>query len=364
MAVTTKFLFLTLLVYITATIILFRVDPTGHYLGGQSTSVALTFSGIGVLVLLIFMGIKKNIVIEGTDLTSENVWSITKVILYMVVGLGIFIGIISGFMALLGNPPTSSAIFSILNIIIFMVTILLLLYFLKDIEIENSYFNLVKNIILYIPCLVYDTIDWLKYQYRITTSTAWILLGLDVFVILLQKLITYIQQFIKHNKVGNTLLEGPIYLNNLSVVGSFEDLKAAMKNKNFSYNYGLSFSIYINPQPPSTSAAYGEYTTLFDYGGKPTLLYKADENKLKIQIMMNNEEKKDIYLGTSIKLQKWNDFVINYDGGTLDVILNGKLISSTGSIAPYMTLDVVSVGQNHGIHGGIKEVIYFRKPLI
>ena len=175
---------------------------------------------------------------------------------------------------------------------------------------------------------------------------------------------TRIEQLIKHSKVGNTLLEGPIYLNNLTIVGNFEQLKASMQNKNYSYNYGISFSIYINPQPPSTNVAYGEYTKLFDYGGKPTLLYKADENKLKIQVTINNEEKRDIYLGATMKLQKWNDFVINYDGGTLDVILNGKLISSTGSIAPYMSLDLVTVGQNNGINGGIKNVIYFRKPLI
>jgi hypothetical protein len=29
-----------------------------------------------------------------------------------------------------------------------------------------------------------------------------------------------------------------------------------------------------------------------------------------------------------------------------------------------MTLDAVTVGENNGIHGAIKDVVYFRKPLI
>jgi hypothetical protein len=93
-------------------------------------------------------------------------------------------------------------------------------------------------------------------------------------------------------------------------------------------------------------------------------MYKADENKLKIQVKINEDEIKNIYLGTDLKLQKWNHFIINYDGGTLDVFLNDKLISSSSSIAPYMTLDAVSVGDKNGIHGAIKDVVYFRKPVI
>ena len=65
-----------------------------------------------------------------------------------------------------------------------------------------------------------------------------------------------------------------------------------------------------------------------------------------------------------MKLQKWNKFLINYDGGTLDIFLNDKLLSSSSSIAPYMTLDVVSVGANNGINGGIRNVVYFRNPVI
>jgi hypothetical protein len=218
---------------------------------------------------------------------------------------------------------------------------------------------------MYIPCLVYDFIDYMKYQYSITTPTAYIILAVDIAFIVMSYLWDKIKMWYHNPHVeGKVLLKGPIYLNEKTTIANFEDLKVVRKNKNFSYHYGVSFSVYINPQPPSTSVAYTEYSTLFDYGGKPTLLYKAHDNKLKIQVKINDNETKDIYLGDDMKLQRWNKFLINYDGGTLDVFLNDKLISSSSSIAPYMTLDLVSVGQNNGINGGIRDVVYFRNPVV
>ena len=58
-------------------------------------------------------------------------------------------------------------------------------------------------------------------------------------------------------------------------------------------------------------------------------------------------------------LQKWNNIIINYTGGTMDVFLNGDLVSSTKNIIPYSTLDNLTIGEDNGIKGGICNVIYF-----
>jgi len=360
-----KITILSLIVYIISISLLFRYDPTGHFNFGSSTTVTLTIFGALVLALLLVMGLKKNIMygFQATQLTGHNLWNITKVFGIIVIGLAIFLGFVSLIFTFMKNPPMSKSIFTILNVLIFITTISLFLYFLKDIEIGNPYFNLVKNLIMYIPCLFYEFIDWAKEQYRITTPTAFIILGIDIILVLIQQGWEKMKQIYQHNKSGNTLLEGPVYLDRLTYAGTFENLKT-IKGKDFTYHYGISFWLYINPQPPNTSHSYTEYCTVFNYGHKPKLMYKADENKLKIQVKINEDEIKNIYLGTDLKLQKWNHFIINYDGGTLDVFLNDKLISSSSSIAPYMTLDAVSVGDNNGIHGAIKDVVYFRKPVI
>ena len=311
------------------------------------------------------MSLKHDILFNSFSLGGRNLWSITKMSLVIISTIALFIGLIFFIFHFVKNPPQTRAFFTVFNILIFTTTILFLLYLIKDYKFENPYLRLIKSLILYVPCLIYDLIDWAKYQYSITTSTAYIILLVDVVFILMSYLWNKLRTYMKHNtQADGLLLEGPVYLNKKHVLGTFEEMKATIGNKNFSYNYGISFDIYINPQPPNTSAAYSEYTTLFDYGGKPTLLYKADENKLKIQVKMNDDETKNIYLGTDIMFQKWNKFLINYDGGTLDVFLNDKLISSTGSLAPYMTLDVVTVGKNNGINGGIRDVIYFRQPVV
>jgi hypothetical protein len=62
-------------------------------------------------------------------------------------------------------------------------------------------------------------------------------------------------------------------------------------------------------------------------------------------------------------LQKWNNIIINYNGGILDIFLNGELVKSNLGAVPYYTLDSLTVGELDGIKGGICNVIYFNKSL-
>jgi hypothetical protein len=72
---------------------------------------------------------------------------------------------------------------------------------------------------------------------------------------------------------------------------------------------------------------------------------------------------KTLYETKDIKYQKWNNIVVNYDAGTMDVFINGLLVSSTPEIAPYMTYENVIVGQENGIQGGICNVVYYKHIL-
>ena len=363
--ISTRFLLITFLIYITISILLFKYDPTGNFKLGNATAVVTMMMGLGIIFMFLLMSYKSDMLFKYLGLTSRNMWSIFKIsaaVLSVLIGLIMLIFFVFSFVK---NPPHSRAFFTVMNVLIFSTTILLGLYLVKDYQFTNPYLSLIQNAILYIPCLVYDLIDWAKYQYSITTPTAYIILGIDIALIAVNYMWSKLKAYYHHATAPDgLLLDGPVYLNERRVLGTFEDLKATRGNKNYSYRYGISFWIYINPQPPNTSAAYTEYSKLFDYGEKPVLLYKADENKLKIQVKINEKETKNIYLGKDMKLQKWNKFLINYDGGTLDIFLNDKLISSSSSIAPYMTLDAVTAGQNNGINGGIRDVVYFRDPVV
>lgn len=362
----TKLTFILLVLYIIIWSLLFKFDPSGEGKIGGAVGVTVFTLGLGVFFLLFMMIYNNDLLFGMPELTLQNLWSVGKISGVVLLGVLGFFALNTLFFHFLGNPPASRDFFRVTNILIFSTTLLFILYQVKEYRFENKYLQLLRNSILYIPCLIFNLIDWIKYQYSITTPTALIILGIDVALIVMKFMVwPKIALFLKHyQSQGTVLLEGPLFLNTKTDLGTYENMKVVKENRNFKYHYGISFWVYINPQPPNTSAAYNEYSILFDYGGKPTLLYKADENKLKIQMKMNDEYTKNIYLGSDLKLQKWNHFVINYDGGTLDILLNDVLLSSTGSIAPYMTLDIVSVGQNNGINGGIRDVVYFRNPIV
>ena len=63
---------------------------------------------------------------------------------------------------------------------------------------------------------------------------------------------------------------------------------------------------------------------ILNYGDKPKVAYNPELNKIKI-IMNNGLNKKPIeYIIDAPPLQKWNNIVINYDGGHLDIFMNSK----------------------------------------
>jgi len=142
--------------------------------------------------------------------------------------------------------------------------------------------------------------------------------------------------------------------------------------KRFRYKYALSGWFYINPQPPNTRSAYSKYTNIIKYGDKVKVEFNGKLSSLRISGAIastkNDANVKNenvvIYETTNIIYQKWNNIVVNYDDGFIDVFLNGDLVGSISGVAPYMTFDNVIVGEQKGIQGAICNVIYYDKPLL
>ena len=100
----------------------------------------------------------------------------------------------------------------------------------------------------------------------------------------------------------------------------------------------------MNPQPPNTSSAYTKFTSLLNYGDKPRIEFNGLKNELRVMAQTGKKHLVEIYKTTDIVYQRWNNFVINYDGGNMDLFLNGELVASRPNIAPYMTYENITAG--------------------
>jgi hypothetical protein len=242
---------------------------------------------------------------------------------------------------------------------------------------KNGFFELIFNLIFYIPCLfsgVFDTIiKTFISEYNSNTIGNVILLLLIIGVFLLYIFLPKLYYLI-NLQGGKQLVENPVALNNENTLATYHQLN---KDDKFDYEYSISSWVYIDSNAPNTNSSYSRYTSLLNYGGKPNILYKADTNTLMITVdqeglkenSKNNlieydeEGNRIIYKNTNFLLQKWNNIIINFNNGTLDIFLNGELVKSSIEVVPYMKFDILTIGEDEGINGSICNVVYYKKSL-
>ena len=357
--------------------------------------------GIIILVSNLFSGPDNN--------NSSDKLNIFKKTILTLLGLSISGILIAWLVYNIQNYSGQSGTISLILNVLIVALVLTLIYRTFVVRLpdnkqnikKNSFFNLIINLILYIPCLlsgIFSNVFNIGSSKNVEINTNYIILLVIILLIILYLIgpIIYSKIYDKINLQGGLLLlNEPIYTDHLSTLSSYEKLN---DSDDFNYQYGISSWIYIDAQPPNTNPSYTIYTSLLNYGNKPNILYKASTNTLLITIennsplptetkntknikniknadintyinidkeeeIINGKAHKIIYKNSNFLLQKWNNLVINYNGGTLDIFLNNELVKSSIEIVPYMSFDSLTVGETEGIHGGICNVVYFKKPL-
>jgi hypothetical protein len=288
---------------------------------------------------------------------------------------------------------------------------------------KNPYYRLVLNTLLYIPCLLVTFVNVVSQILGFSKSTSGafsppnpfevkmlilslvLLAGYFLWIFIGKK---YIQSaYLKQG--GKQLINQPVQTDVLTNVSSYQNLSGSDK---FDYQYAMSFWFYLDSFPPSTNASYNKVVPILSYGENPTIKYSSANNTLYITVKQktdttsivdfvqekeieikpetvdkwkNVQEKindaienvksmpfgneidadghRIIYKHPDVQLQKWNHILLNYNGGTLDVFYNGRLVKSAIEVVPYMKLDMLTVGTENGISGNIANLMYFKKPL-
>ena len=286
---------------------------------------------------------------------------------------------------------------------------------------KNPFYRLVVNSIFYIPCLLVTLTNYIGefigiYKKSSTSSPFVPPTPFETKMLLLSLLLLggyFTWGFLakpyltsKYLKQGGTqLVNQPIKTNKLTNIASYQTLNGEDKK---AYKYAISFWVYLDSFSPSTSASYMKVVPLLSYGENPIIKYDSTKNTLYITVKQQTddkdqdvkEEQKDldfkpetikgwknkkndiedvksmsfeneldsdghriIYKQPDVLLQKWNHIVLNYNGGTLDVFYNGKLVKSSIEVVPYITYDMLTIGSENGIYGSIANLLYFKKPL-
>lgn len=157
------------------------------------------------------------------------------------------------------------------------------------------------------------------------------------------------------------LLKEPIYLNNPQTVGTYENLpRGATSDGIHNFNYSLSCWVFIHSNPSNFKFSDNKYCSILDYNGKPKISYNVKKNTLQVTMLKGKKEdkKRILFEDKNFPMQKWNNVVINYQQGTLDIFINGKLKNTYTGVIPYMEVDSVIVGDKGGVSGGICNIVY------
>jgi len=308
--------------------------------------ICFVYSSVFIYLIVKFFEIVKN---EKYPLGKYY----TNWFLFLLAGGGIIVLIFG--LIYIGSLLSSHLM--LLKILILAIFILILSAILKKIPGLSKVSNLIINIVLYIPCLVNSSLESIMGNF-----TYVFLIVLEIILILLYLFYPQIQSYL-YLKNALQLINKPLKLYEANSLGTTAQLNGS---DDTNYTYALSFWFYLDSVPPSINNSYTQEGNILHLGKTPSIRYKSINNQIIISVAnINPESPTDRVICTipSIQLQKWNQIIINYEGGTMDVFYNGKLFESAIHVVPYQTFDILEVGQDNGISGGLGNLIYYRKAL-
>lgn len=280
-------------------------------------SIALTF---GFIILTFVVGA----IILGLKYASNN-------------DIGMFVLLIAIFIA---------------SISILVIMSLLIYKYYMSAKNKEKVFLFLRTIFDYIPCLMTDMKEFIKSSLSDVTIVS---VGV-IFMVTAYLALTPLYNVISSKINEKYLFNGPVYISkntNVNVPPKYDNTDGS------SSSYSISFWFWITPQPIGTSSAYSKYTNILTYVGKPLVEYNTELDTLRVSSLGDKREDDPmVYSTKNIPKQKWNQFVMNYDAGTMDIFINGELVTSKNQMVLGSRVGNIRIGETNGIEGGVRNVDY------
>lgn len=297
--------------------------------------------------------------------------------------------------------------------------VFMFLFHLTKSAIGVKLLKLLWSCIIYIPCLFLDLLQGSQGVVGDTTRPIWIIVAIELLLIAILYGGPYLLNYIGASAsqiVGVPVRLKQLYDTNLTTQSKEifiyhntgadrtpEDKAAnCPAEEKMRYHYSISGWFFLNNNVTSNNTDL----EIFNFGDVPRLTYNPSRNELKLychQLSRNSSitdetsKTTEIYnsrtnynamvknganssakkmkihmltenerLDTDVQLQRWNYFVVNYDGKTIDFFLNNKLIFKSDFIMPDIQLKPITVGSttnNRGLNGSICNFAFHKYPL-
>jgi len=377
-----------------------------NYSTGTAITLFVLIISIGFLFLLftLFSDAPLNIIKQKLDSISPMLTTSISIFGILTIATLVF----TWFFINLSNAYNTSNVMSfIVNLILLMAMFGLVYKFLSITKFyrKSPLLRLIVGIIFYIPCLVYAILEkiydvipkipGMSGFFKKTSATGATAataataaaeesskhIGMLFFIIFLYLFyfIIYPYLSVKASKQGGLLLlNEPVSIHNEKILASYQNLN---QTDHFDYKFGLSFWLYLDSYKPHTNQGSDHYTSVLNYGDKPNILYNPVKNTLRVTMKIDVDKTDDatnylsqkskyddngnviLYEQSGILLQKWNNIIINYNGGTFDIFYNAELVKTHIEVVPYMQYDNLVIGTDNGLYGSICNVNYFKNPI-
>lgn len=293
----------------------------------------------------------------------------------------------------LQNLSSDSGIVSFILNLLLVIVVLMLIYrtvfakFPVGNNKKNAFVELIVNLFFYIPCVFSNAFDAIlslsqtsagKQVVTEATEATKDKGSLGLLALSIGLLVGLLMMPVVTSKIaiqgGNQLVNQPVETNKEYSLGSFEELNGSLDPD---YQYAISFWLFIDSAPPNTNPSYSKYTSVLNFSQKPLICYNAETNTLMVTVnqkdlmatttnkMLDFDQSGNrvILIQPNFLLQKWNNIIVNYNGGTLDIFINNELVKSANGVIVFRGNDLLTIGEQDGIYGGISNLVYYRKAL-
>jgi hypothetical protein len=229
----------------------------------------------------------------------------------------------------------------------------------------------IVNFILFIPCLISDFVEYLYGEFATTPKIVYILFVIELILILLY---LYLPKIMKqmNERFGKVIVDKPERINLRKDATNYIDMQSAeiptdsqqltgsKLEVNVRKKFAMSMWVYIVPMS-TNHIPYNKEAIILDFAKHPRIVYDGSQRNFRIYYTANKSDQFDA------PHEKWNHIFVNYDKDTVDMYLNGELkttIPREKQIGKFLVGDILTIGQDNGLQGGIAKVVYYERPLL